>query len=415
MMPMHYNGGIMSEPTPPALMRHHGYRSWTSAWWDDQGHKRMKRFGKEGEVSPKEADRRFKHWLRTEWEACPQVRNPDDPTTYTVALLAAAYKEVARATYTKRGQPTTHVDQIVWAMDALAEAYGDKPAAALTNPLIAKLRDKMIVGKAGEPLTVKTVNGRLFAIKQAIKWAREKDLVTAETLADVLAVTPLRQGRCKARPSRTVGPVDETIVERTLEHCSPTVAAMARVQELAGMRPGEVCLMRRCDIDMSREVWIYAPHEHKLEHKAIDRRIPLGPSAQAILAPFLKGRRIDEYLFSPAESAAEHRARRTKDRTTPLSCGNTVGSNRKHGRKKRAPGEVFTVGSYRNAIRRACAAAECPLWHPNQLRHNYATRTRERFGYEHASDGLGHRAMNTTAIYAELSMQRSIEVAKAAG
>jgi hypothetical protein len=72
----------------------------------------------------------------------------------------------------------------------------------MTNPMLAKLRDAMLAdGKYARDgkLTVRTVNGRLIIIKQAFKWAREAELVGKVTLADVLAVAPLREGRCEAR------------------------------------------------------------------------------------------------------------------------------------------------------------------------------------------------------------------------
>lgn len=61
---------------------------------------------------------------------------------------------------------------------------------------------------------------------------------------------------------------------------------MIDLQWLTGMRPGEATIMRACDIDMTGgDVWLYTPHEHKMEHKGKLRVIPLGPQAQAVLRP----------------------------------------------------------------------------------------------------------------------------------
>lgn len=42
-----------------------------------------------------------------------------------------------------------------------------------------------------------------------------------------------------------------------------------------------------------------------------------------------------------------------------------------------------------------------PHWHPNMLRHTYATRVRREHGLEAAATLLGHASPDTTLIYAE--------------
>jgi integrase len=411
----------MSQPTPVSLRPHHGYKSWSTDWYDDQGHRRTKRFGKEGEVSRATARGLFNRWMKNEWEAKPFVRNPDDPTLFTVRMLAEGYKAVAKTLFVKNGKPTSHVHQVNAGMDALRDMFGDNPAAALSNPRVAKLRDAMIFDAAGDARAVKTVNGRLHCIKAACKWARERDLISAEVLADVLAVQPLRIGRCEAKAPREVKPVEWDVVERTKAKLPPTVCDMIDVQWLTGMRPGEVCSMRGMEIDSRGDMPIYSPSSHKLEHKNKKRRIPLGPQAWAIV----KLRIGRGYLFSPATAQGERLATKAENRKTPLSCGNVPGSNRKS-RPAVAPGACYTTNSYRKAIRHACRAVEkemqktdpkakFPAWHPNQIRHSWATRTRDEFGIEAASDGLGHNVPATTAIYAERSLKRAKEVAKAVG
>ena len=43
-------------------------------------------------------------------------------------------------------------------------------------------------------------------------------------------------------------------------------------------------------------------------------------------------------------------------------------------------------------------------WHPNQLRHNFATAARREFGIEAARVTLGHSSVGTSEIYAERDM-----------
>ena len=40
-------------------------------------------------------------------------------------------------------------------------------------------------------------------------------------------------------------------------------------------------------------------------------------------------------------------------------------------------------------------------WHPHQLRHNYGTMIRKRFGVEEASNMLDHASVEMTEVYVE--------------
>ncbi len=48
---------------------------------------------------------------------------------------------------------------------------------------------------------------------------------------------------------------------------------------LTGMRPGEVCKMHSCDLEVSVSVWIYRPASHKTQHFGHAREVYLGPQA----------------------------------------------------------------------------------------------------------------------------------------
>lgn len=72
-------------------------------------------------------------------------------------------------------------------------------------------------------------------------------------------------------------------VAAVLPKVNMVVLAMIQVQELAGMRPQDIRNMRSGDIDMSGDVWVYAPWTHKMEHRGLSRRIAIGPRAQSIL------------------------------------------------------------------------------------------------------------------------------------
>jgi hypothetical protein len=172
------------------------------------------------------------------------------------------------------------------------------------------------------------------------------------------------------------------------------------------MRPGEVVIMRLCDIDRSGSDWNYRPHSHKTDHHGHERVIPIGPRAQEVLTPWLKAG-LPAFLFSPRESMARTLAERRRNRKTPRWPSHKAAQARK--RKKalaKAPGVRYHVGSYLQAIIRARDAAflhptlagipkkkltadqrselsawrKRHHWHPHQLRRSAATAIRRKFG-----------------------------------
>lgn len=184
-------------------------------------------------------------------------------------------------------------------------------------------------------------------------------------------------------------PVPEAYVEAAIAHLSKQVTAMIRLQQLTGMRPGEVTILRACDLDMGGKVWTYTPSTHKTEHHGIERPVYLGPRAQEVIKPFLKSD-LKAFLFDPRDMMDDFQAIRRKNRKTPMTPSQQ--KRTKKSKRKVAPMDHYTTESYRRAITRACAKADkaarvqhpdakpddvfVPSWHPHQLRHNAATRLR---------------------------------------
>lgn len=265
-------------------------------------------------------------------------------------------------------------------------------------------------------------------MRKTFRWAVANELIPSSILEALKAVAGLRQGRTKARETAPVLPVSDQAVEATLCFLSPTVRAMVQLQLLTGARPGEICIMRTGDIDRSKPVWVYTPISHKNSHRGQRRAIFIGSKGQSILTPFLQ---LDPvaYCFSPAQAERERRQAIHDHRKTPLRCGNRPGTNRRR-KPKCAPGNCYTVCSYRAAIKRACELAfqpPAPLgkmqsesvrawkrrltpeqsaelrkwnatngWHPHQLRHSRGTEIRRNFGIECAQSVLGHYMREST-------------------
>jgi integrase len=188
------------------------------------------------------------------------------------------------------------------------------------------------------------------------------------------------------------------------------------------MRPCEVVLLRACDIDMSGEVWVYEPYDHKNRWRGHRRLIPFGPRAQKIIKPFLT-LKTDAFLFSPREAEAWRNGKRRDQRATPMTPSQAKRKPKKS--PLRAKRERYDTDSYRRAITYAIKMANrkrekdelppVPFWFPLQLRHSRATEVRKGFGLEAAQVALGHAHADVTEVYAERNLDLAIQIAKKTG
>ena len=83
--------------------------------------------------------------------------------------------------------------------------------------------------------------------------------------------------------------------------------------------------------------------------------------------------------------------------------------------KPRKPASRYSTASYALAVARGCKRAGVPHWHPNQLRHLFATEVRRTFGLEAAQVTLGHPRANITEVYAERNLTLAVKVADEIG
>jgi integrase len=139
-------------------------------------------------------------------------------------------------------------------------------------------------------------------------------------------VSGLRIGRSGAKESEPVKPVPHAFIDAALQHVPPTVAALINLQLLTAVRPGELLIMRTCDLDTSGKIWTYTPASHKNTHRGHRRTICLGPQAQAVVHTFLKTD-LQAFMLSPRESVAELRLERHAKRKWPQSYCNRPGTN----------------------------------------------------------------------------------------
>jgi len=356
--------------------------------------------GKFGSPESREKYRRLLAELLAEPAPLPATPSPRivESGPAVTQLMVAYWDRHVVPYYVKDGHPTSERDNIRQALRFARRLYGQSPARDFSPLALKAVRGAMIEAGRCRSLINKDIN----RIRGVFRWAVEHELVPVAVYQALATVAGLPRGRSEARERPPVRPVPQEHVEAVLPRVSPTVATMIRVQQLAGMRPQEVILMRAVDIDRTDPAcWAYRPHRYKSEHRDRDRVIFLGPRCQELLRPYLDYDPAG-YLFSPRRAEAQRRAELGARRKRPLTPAQRA--RRPKADPKRAPGDLYDDGAYRKAIRRECVRLGIPIWFPHQLRHNAASEIRRKYGLEASQAVLGHSELGTTQIYAEVDL-----------
>jgi len=149
--------------------------------------------------------------------------------------------------------------------------------------------------------------------------------------------------------------------------------------------------MRVGEIDTSgSEFWLYQPGRHKTLEKTGERVIPLDAEEQALIAPYLVGKKPENAVFSPRTAMQEL------------------------GRKpSKLVGEFYNKNSYKQAIEYAVTKVnktlppeqQIPLWTPYQLRHLAGSKMRLEQGVDATQTFLGHASPDTQKHYTHLQVE----------
>jgi integrase len=340
-------------------------------------------------------------WLKNDREPPPRPSRGVPHDRLVVDELILAYLEFAKSYYVKGGRQTGEVRNIKDALRFASSLCGSTPVAEFGPAALRAAREAMV--RAG--LCRNVVNARTNRVRRMFKWGVENQLVVPIVLQGLQAVAPLKKGRSSARETSRVTPVSQAHIDAVTARVTRPVKAMIELQLVTGTRPGEVVLLRTCDIDMSGRIWEYCPRSHKTEHHGIQRVVFLGPRAQAIVRPLLSSE-LGAYLFRPKDALRDMWQRRAENaharrRANQLKC---------RLKPRKQPGDHYTSASYCYAIHKACRAASIPVWAPNRLRHNAATFLRKEFGIEAARAILGHTSAAVTEIYAEMDRKKAAEI-----
>jgi integrase len=410
---------------------------------DGLGNRRDVLLGKHG------TDESEAEYLRViaEWKAAGHRLPPKNTQTpdLTVNELVLAYWRHAEGYYVKNGEPTKQLGRIKSALRPLKELYGHTPARDFGPLALKAVRERMLdmpcghcrgAGQRKKPRrlnrrnghtgtvckrcggsgrvswTRKLINAAVGCLKRMFKWAVAEELIPAIVFHGLQAVEGLKKGRSAAKETKPIRPVTLEHVEAVLPLLMSPVRAMVQLEMLTGMRPGEVIIMRPCDIDRTTgKTWSYRPDSHKTEHHDIARVVFLGPKAQTVLAPFLN-RDPGAYCFSPREAMEEFRQLQRQNRKSKVQPSQ---QDRRKRKPRKQPGERYSVDTYGNAIERACLRANILAWHPNQLRHSKATEIRREAGLDAARAVLGHRSPTVTEVYAEVDAAKAAAVMEKLG
>jgi integrase len=396
--------------------------------------------GPYGSVESKEAYRRLiAEWLDAQGRPAPKA----EAEPLTVNDLILAYWKFAKGYYHfdgQRGDEACLRD----ALRLLRSLYGCTDAAAFGPKALKACRRRMI----DRGWSRSYANAQVDRIRRMFRWGASEELFPAGVWESLRTVAGLRAGKTDARESGKVRPVRDEVVDATLPFLHPVPRAMAELQRLTGMRPGEVCRLRGMDLEVSGSVWVYRPGsdqgpegDHKTAHHGHERVVLIGPRAQEVLKPWLKTD-LTAYLFSPKDAEALRSAARRQQRKSPMTPSQAARHPKEN--PKRPRGERYRVAAYRLAIYRACDRAfppPAPLakgedetwkewrarltaedraelrrwrqahrWHPHQLRHNAGTVLRKEYGIEVAKIILGHATLSATQVYAERDLEKAREV-----
>lgn len=339
-----------------------------------------------GRYDAPEARERYDR-LISEWLAGGR-RLHVDASDITVVELIARYMTHAESYYVRpNGKQTVEVGQLRQAFRPLRQLYGRTHACDFGPKSLKAYQTHQV--RTG--ITRRYVNDQVSRIKRLFRWAVGEELVPKDMYHGLQAVVGLSYGR-GGRETDDVAPVSDDDVDAIKPFVSSQVWAMIQLQRLTAARPSEVIQMRAVDLDMSGEVWRYSPASHKNSHRGHRRTVYLGPKAQEVVIPFLTGRPVDAFLFSPREAEQERHARADTHRH----------AKQRPNRKKtmRRTTDCYARDGYRRSIKRACEKAEVSPWYPLQLRHAAATNARKAFGLEAAQLLCGHKSADITQTYA---------------
>lgn len=332
--------------------------------------------------------------------------------TITVGQLCDAYMDRNRAYYASN---KTERELIFYALQPLVDLYSPTLANEFGPLGLQAVQVAMTTrGRNGKTWSRGFVNSQMGKVRRAFKWGVSQELIKQEVYASLLLVEGLRKGRSAARETERVKPVDPKVIKAVLPFCNRQVQAMIQLQQIHGLRSGEIVQLRGELIDTKahRGLWEFKLVENKNGWRGQTQTYYLGKQAQALLKPFVKADPTD-YWFSPAAARKEQYDANAK-------APEEERAKKRKANPKRRPGAAYTTRSYRRHIYRALQKLREKKqsedrFHPHQIRHTVGTDIRKSHGAEGSRVALGHARLSTTEIYAERDLALARRIARDRG
>lgn len=420
----------------PTLRLSNGY--WVTTIYKPDGARGTVSFGPKGSQSESKIRIAFEQWIElymehprktltysSPYEALEYMINPT--TITTIGQLFEKYEVYFSNNVSEVRNGQEHPDlRLIKCAHRFIKPYSEWSVDSFGPDELNAIRDVLLVSKykSGKKLkhyTRRGINDILGWIIKSLKWGVGRRIVDIETLICIEnEFKKLKMGEKGAIDNGKRKKITEEEFLRVVGVSNSVIGDMLTLLWNTGMRPYEVCEMRPYDILRDDpECWIYIPGrdktpvgQHKTTRYGKVKVIPLAGKCIDILSNRIKDFNSKEYIFNPQDSVAEYRETRRNNRKTPLSCGNTTGSNRKNNPKKK-PGKRYTSGSLNQACKRSCERAGVKKFVPYDFRRTVATKTRADLGKEAARTLLGHAEESTTEIYLLEEVIEAMKVAKA--
>jgi integrase len=313
-----------------------------------------------------------------------------------VGEVVLRYYRHAERYYIRGGVPTGEHITIRCSLRPVTKRFSGLKAREFRPKKLRMIQDDMI--KLG--WSRQYINKATAIVKRCFTWAASEELVPEAVAAALKTVKGLEKDRTAAREKEPIGPVADELIEAVLPHVSDVVADALRVMRLTGARPGEVLAMRAAEIDRTDPAcWVHRPGHHKTAHKSKTRAIFIGARTQEILLPRILKAGPDGRLFPIDRAHLRGAVRRGCQRVFP------------HPTLAKVSRDNLTAEQKQELK----AWNKAHSWHPNQIRHTFATEVRAKFGLEAAQVLLGHTRADVTQTYAERDERRAVEVARKIG
>ncbi len=338
--------------------------------------------GRYNSAESKEACRTF---LRERVFAKESAEHPP-PSAVSVSFLILQFLQHAAKYYGEKSRG--EFENLRGSLLPFNAICGDESAATFGPLKLEEYRSKLVKSDKARGY----VNQIVGRIKRCFRWGVAKQIIPAEVYHGLQALMPLQEGYTEARETPAKKPVPWEHVKPILKELSPMVAAMVHFHWLVGCRSKSMCMAMPSQFTKDGDLLLWRPR-HKTERKK-ELILPIGPQAQKLLAPYMKGRKPDEYLFDPRKQ-----------------------------RRNRRYNKMYSSGSYAYAVRRAIERVnkdrdekdKIPHWSPHRLRHSKGTAVRNAHGIEAEQAMLGHSSLKASEIYSAARLDLAKRIARETG